>query len=503
MLQIIKGNNQLNTYNNSLQRVIVIKTVKQLSKVYSCMKIQNVKKLFQNLDISYVEVENILIDGINKKQLHLQINHIEGCYRFGQTNVNLHSIETQLYNIATEFDRVRNVMNEATIALESKQRAQERTAFLSCIREISQNNYSAIQERKQVIERRKEGLERLQLERLRQEDEIKKKEEADRIALENARLKIEEDRRHAEKLAKLVERREITRFLVAMEALGKTLDPASLVDLNEKGRRELLVQAQIEAQQAKEEEAKRLADQARYLDYVTRAMRIESVENVKRLRAETVARDTAEHEERSRALNDKGREEHSRMLADKARLMKTTAFCSVYEQLIIGAQQQAYQQQCIEARRKAIEDYAGKNIVIARREKRDYDDRLEEEAEAERERRERDILEAQQFEILLLRRQQEEELRREREIEEERVREQARAEAMRASRAEVQDANVQRKVSDDGPWMKQGKQRSTEVSRDEEPDRSRRNGPPSAAPFDSKSRSAPSAASESSSWRLV
>lgn len=478
MLQLIKDNVHLCIYSVPLQKIMILQVMKQLSKVYTVMKQANVLSLFKELDFSEVEIEKVLLDGIVRKHIHLNIDHVQGCYRFGQAVTIAPLVETQLYTVASGLNNVNNVIQKSA-QVDNSIASINRTVFLSMIKENSLNNFGIIQERKMMIERRKEGLERLQQERIRQEDEAKKREEGDRVLLEQERLKEEEDRRLQEKLVKLQERRAITKFVVAMEALGKYPDAVVLSTLDEKGRREMLLQAQIDAQHAKEEEAKRLSDQAKNLDYISRALRLEAADKIRRLREIELESDRKENEKRLREINEKGKEEHVRLLVDKVRLSKTVNFISSFEASVIESQRVVFQQKVDDLKKKAFDEHMRKNVSRARRLKRDEDERLEEEAEIEREAREQ----AEEIEQLRRTRAEEEQRQRDHELEEARKVEQARAEQQKQRDVREASSSYGRPppAEEESGWRRQGpsgKQRGPEVSEEETSSWSRRGAAP-------------------------
>ena len=81
----------------------------------------------------------------------------------------------------------------------------------------------------------------------------KEQEESRRREEENARLRKEEEMRNQAKMSKIRDQLQVSKTKKVMEALGKSVDESTLVELDEKARKDLINQAQQEVQRAKEE----------------------------------------------------------------------------------------------------------------------------------------------------------------------------------------------------------------------------------------------------------
>lgn len=378
ILTVIKNHPSLSVYSLSVQRVAVLRLVQQLARVYSAVKMDFVKKLLSGLDLSSCEVEKVIIDGIAHKQLLLRMDHASGCLRFGSTVAVGPSLENQLTKLRSQLMRV-------SVALEGGQgeavdaaATAERKQFFGVVAADSEDMHANILERKMVIERRKEGLERLQQERQKEDLKRKEAEEARRQGEEAERLRKEEKERREVKIKQIRDQMDLEKTKKAMAALGKLVDDTKLEELDESSRRQLLADAQAEANRAKEEEVKRLADQAKRLDHITRACRLESVELVRKKYEDQVAVDKRKFDELLQAKQSDDREQHARSLIEKKVMSRMQNFRSTFEQDLLAQQRAAHDKKVEKLRADAVREYKLRKIAKARRSKIEYEERLEE-----------------------------------------------------------------------------------------------------------------------------
>jgi translation initiation factor 3 subunit A len=434
----------LSGYVAALKRVTVVRAIQQLSKVYSVVKLDFVQKLIGGLGMPFADVEKLLVAAVQRKQVLLRIDHKTGCMRFDSSLSPASVVDSHLSQLGSSLHKFLKATQasadqarpDAAIA-ESESAVNDRRNFLDLVTRQLRDGESfyasrlSSMERKMLIERRKEERERLQQDRLRDEDARRRAEELKRIQEEERRLQLEEETRKQLKLAKLQTQMNITKTKNAMLALGKTMDDSVLAEMSDADLQKMLLDAQLEAQRAKEDESKRLADQAKRLDYITRAIRIESSQLVRDRYDQTVAEDLASYEQRVA----KAREDHLELYRigkqEKQRLfMRMKDHVKTFEDSLLGNQRVQYEKQAAALRKKAIKELTERRIANARFRKREDDDAREMEEEARREKAEKE-------EADRLLKEEHEQLRRAREkqLEEELVRERLQEEARKAKPA--------------------------------------------------------------------
>jgi hypothetical protein len=502
LLTFVKNHSILSQYSTLLQKVVILKCVSQLSTVFSTYKISSLYKLMNSLEMSSVEIEKILVESSGKgKIFQLAIDHSTDCYHFGSQVDHSTIIENQLVKLGTEFQKVvEKIEQSSTAAVAAAATPATATAtaitghceeYLNLIKKSyqdeAQQSLSWIIERKMIIERRKEGLERLQKDKIEKEEKRKLEEEAQRKLEEVRRLKVEEDERNREKIKKLQELKTIQRLVKTLESLGKIVTEEQLKEMTEKERRELLVKAQEEAKKGKDDEVKRLAEQWKTLDYKTRVIRIESRDRHRDHYEQQLEADQLIYQQKVKTFLDDQKEKYIIALETRNRLSRTRVYRTVYEQETITQQQKLYDEKVIAMKAKALSDHRKRKIARARQLKSQEDEKIQMEIELAQDKALEEERLAAQVEELRKKREQEI-LARE---EEERLREKAAAAAAPPAVAvparmnagpptrgpdHVEEREVER--DEPGPWKRTGPPAS--AARQEEP---RRAEPPAREPW--------------------
>ncbi|CAM9470963.1 unnamed protein product, partial [Ectocarpus fasciculatus] len=433
-------------YGDQLKRVIVIRGVQQLSKVYSTVKIDFLKKLLADLNMPFFEIERLLVGAITRKQVQLRIDHSAGCLKFGSEVSAGAAIDDHLTQLGNNLKQFMTESVPAAQESEARKLESRREYLQNVASAVRDGAYSAsglsLADRKMLIERRKEERERLQQDRLRDEDMRRQNEEQKRLEEEQRRLQAEEEARNQAKLAKLQFQLNVTKTKNALAALGKVVEESVLLELDDASLQKMLLETQLESQRAKEEETKKVAEAAKKLDYSVRAVRIECAPLVKAKVAEILENDRALYDERMAAARAAHRENYDFALATKARLYsRMQAFSKSFEDSLLGNQKQVYEKQAAVLRKRAIAELRDRRVADARDRKRAEDARIaaeEEEAREKAQKEESDRLLAEQHEQLRRTRDAELEAEQERErlAEEERVESEKKREAAEVAPAE-------------------------------------------------------------------
>lgn len=424
ILKTIADNQTLAVYIASIKRVAVVRAMQQLSKVYSSVRVDFVQRLISGLEMPFFEVEKLIVAAVQRKQLQMRIDHNAGCIRFDAALSPGSAVDSHLNLLGSNLKKFLTLVNaNASSAtpqfsnVESKVQADDREEYLAYVASKLRDGLGAFGasklsplDRKMLIERRKEERERLQQDRLRDEDARRRAEEAKRIAEEEQRLLHEEETRKQAKLAKLQSQMAIAKTKSAMQALGKTVDDAVLAEMKDVDLQKMLLEAQLEAQRAKEDENRKLADQTKRLDYMTRAIRIESAQLVKDRYKQTVDEDLEIYNERVTKIRSDSLQNHQLGVQEKARLfLRMHAHVAGFETVLLGNQRAQFEKQIAQMRKKAVNELRDRRIANARFRKREDDEAREMEEEARRE-----VAEKEENDRLM--KEEHERLRREREI---------------------------------------------------------------------------------------
>ncbi len=426
MINAIKNDNSLRIYAAPLQKVAVLRVIQQLSRVFTSIKIDFLQKLVLPLsDISYNSVEKIMIDGVSRKQIQLKIDHSSSCIRFGTHAVSVATFESQATSLGSSLSKVMSTINSVLNNNNDVANKQSRQEYFQLILANEAKEYDDLMERQNIIEIRKENIEQIHANKYA-EEELKKIQQLNlQKEQEKIRLAQEEQQRNLEKSRKLKEKQDVIRLIGLLAQYGVVKDEQTLLEMDIASRNNLLSEAKAEASKAKEDEVRRISEQAKRLDYITRALRIEGGEVVKTRYAEQYNSDKIRFEESLKDLGVTDKENHAKDLMEKARYQPMQAFRAKFEESILAKQRAIYEEKLIQLRNNAIRDHRDNKIAQARKL---YEEDLElrrEEEEKELERaaqEERERTEREQFEVLRRKREEDEALEREEENRRERER---------------------------------------------------------------------------------
>uniref|UniRef100_A0A7S3HP73 PCI domain-containing protein n=1 Tax=Spumella elongata TaxID=89044 RepID=A0A7S3HP73_9STRA len=435
---VVKAHPTLNVYAAPLQRVAVVKLMQQLGRVYSTVKLDFVYKLLAGLgDLKPTAIERILIEGVAAKQLQLRVHHSTGAIHFGSSaSTTSFAMDTQVSQLGAQLNKVSQsislLLGQKTL---EAQKAAARKEFMRKVADASEEEYLGSLDRKAQIERRKEEMERVQAERQKEEQRRKDEEAANRKEEEARRLVEEENERNAEKRRKAQEKMEILRMQKELEKYSVFVDETALTEMGPAGRRAMLTNAQDEAQKAKEEEGRKVTEQARRQDHITRALRIEAAGHVEKLRVRYAGEDEADYQEYCKNFFVGIKTKHETDLVEKARLSRMQGVRDGFEAKILASQKAAHEKLIAKEKAKALKHRTEQIIAKARRLYYEAQERAEMEEEKERERlakEERARIELEEYERLRISRERAEAAEKERE------------ERVARERAEAEEARLQK-----------------------------------------------------------
>lgn len=389
-LAVVKATPTLSIYAIPLQKVAVVKLLQQLGRVYSTIKLQFLYKLLSNLsDMTPTIIERILIEGVAAKQLQLKVNHITSSIHFyGQTLASITALDSQAAIFGSQ---VNKISFDIKLKLDVNEKILStmllnRTQFLSTVAGSTEIEYSGSLDRKAQIERRKEEQERQKEDRLREEMIRLEQEEQKRLLEEKQRLENEEKQRILEKQRKDREKLEIARVKNQLEKLGVSTDESVIAELDNSARRSLILEAQNEAMKAKEEENRKLVEQAKRLDHVTRALRMEAKASISDRYLKQIEEDKLLHEQQLGEFDNINRTQHTEDLLEKHSLSRLQPYRSNFEKDIIAVQKAEYECIMLELKEQSKRNMLENIIAKARRL---YDEELERQEALEELERER------------------------------------------------------------------------------------------------------------------
>jgi translation initiation factor 3 subunit A len=419
-LVMIRNHSLLSHYSESLEKIAIIRVLHQLSRVYNTVKLDFLYRLFSDLkSFSFVQIERLLLEAVINKQLNLSISHAQGIVTFKTVTTSSQAIDTQASKLGNALNKVSRMIllsNDVTNA----KKIENRRMYISKIAENEENDFIGYTDRKVLIERRKEELERIQQEKAKEEKRLREIEENKRLAQEKERQEEEERRRNIEKYRKLQEKKEIAKIQGELEKYNVKMEESALAELDWDARVQLVVDAQNEALKTKEEENRKLQDQAKRLDYSVRALRLECAEIIRKKHENQSIIDNELLNTKTEEIQKSFNEKRSKDLEEKVRLSKTEVFRQTFESNLLQKQREDYDRQITVLKKRLIQEKRDAKIQKARRAAYEEQARIEEENKKEEERLENERLEQERYERLRKQREEEEEADRQREKEAER-----------------------------------------------------------------------------------
>jgi translation initiation factor 3 subunit A len=141
-------------YIPQLERLVVLRTLQQLSSVYSNVTLSQLRKLFGGLSISQYEIEALVLRVSRQRLLAVRIDHREGCMRFGSDLLEVSSVRRSLTELAT---RLKSVIDDRLPSSSSKLASTEeqRSFLFKLARESAREDPQLASKRQEEIERRK------------------------------------------------------------------------------------------------------------------------------------------------------------------------------------------------------------------------------------------------------------------------------------------------------------------------------------------------------------
>jgi len=400
----------LGRYVKPLTRVLLLKLIVNLSSAYHTVSMDHLKRLTSGLDMSFEQVEKSIVLLTQTKTLSVRIDHRAGCLRFGDAELESEVMRSQLTVLSKQLESVNRILSPSD---RSNRLLEKRKRVFDEVRSNAAAEHSAIIDRKNLIEKRKEEAERLAQEKAKEEMRIKAAEDAARRAEEEKRIAREQRLREQEKLRKIqqeLENEEKKRFLAAM---GKKAEDISEEQISKIDTEDLQKEHQEKINKKREEAERRTREVAKKLDYLVRAIRIEELPLLQQKYEEKNRKDRERYEQETKEKVEQAKKQWEDDVKVKAMLEEHNVFAyfGAFEEQVMAGRKVKHEVLCKEADEQALIDAEKGKLARARKRKEDEAKRIaDEEARKKREEEERRLEEEKRVR---------EELRREKEAKEE------------------------------------------------------------------------------------
>ncbi len=262
----------LSPYIPFIQQVALSRTIRQLSEVYSTMRVSSLSELAP-FGWTFGQSEALILDAVRNGFLQARFDHRNGTVHFGGNQIGADNVKAQISSAAKKLSKVLtaiNVKHSGIAANTAAEKQARRNAAIKRALETSQDENRRALARKQVIESRKEEQERILLQKEMEEEAEKQKAEAKAREDEERRKAAERVRREEERILKEMAEEEQARVKAELAARGKKIEDSEHLDVAAL-KAEMLREEDKSAQDMK----RRLNKLAKQMDHLERAKREE------------------------------------------------------------------------------------------------------------------------------------------------------------------------------------------------------------------------------------
>ena len=265
----------LAAYVPFIQQVALSRTIRQLSEVYSTMRVSSLSELAP-FGWSFDESEALILDAVRHGFLQARFDHRNGTVHFGGaagSATTPDGIKSQVASAAKKLSKALVAINAKHPAIGAgvvANNAARRSAALKKAMETADEENLRALARKQVIERRKEEHERIVLQKEMEEEAKRQEAEAKARAEEERRKAAERVRREEERILKEMQEEEQNRVKAELAARGRVVEDSENLDVAA-----LKAEMLREENKSEQEMRRRLSKLAKQMDHLERAKREE------------------------------------------------------------------------------------------------------------------------------------------------------------------------------------------------------------------------------------
>jgi len=318
----------LRRYVNPLTSVLLTKLLLNLSAAYHTVSMDHLRKLTDGLDIAFDQVEKAIVLFTQTKTLSVRIDHRAGCLRFGDAQLESDLMRSQLTTLANALD---SLVTSTIQPPDASENQKKRAALFADIRTNLASQHNMVLERKELIEKRKEEVERLAQEKIRDEARIKAERDKAAKVEEEKRLQREQKLREKEKLRKIQKEMEDMEKKKYLQAMGRSVDNLTEEEMANIDTAALAKEHAAKANKKKETAERKTKEAAKRLDYLVRAVRIEELPQIQKRYQEKSNEDKRRYEVDTVEKAKLAKEQWEADVKEKAELTKHDVFSCMDE----------------------------------------------------------------------------------------------------------------------------------------------------------------------------
>ena len=200
ILETIKAHPQLAQYDVPLRRLVALRMLQQMERVYLTIKIENAVSSISLLE--WPEIERLIIWAVKRELLTLRIDYKAGQINQRASTANA-SASSEVRDSLSRFANSLEAVAERLHAVDIERRKVEvRSRLYGSIASGVEEEHQKVLSRRLIIERRKEEQERVMMEEDKERQRLKTIKQREEEAEEKARLQADALRREADREAK-------------------------------------------------------------------------------------------------------------------------------------------------------------------------------------------------------------------------------------------------------------------------------------------------------------
>lgn len=348
-------------YVKPLTNVLLQKLLFNLSAAYHTVSLKHLRTLTDELGLTFEDVEKaIVLSTQYNKSFSVRIDHREKCLRFGGSDLESEEMRGQLITLSRQLLQVSKHIDSTTdVSPEDKKsrlaESEKSKQLYDFIRENIVSEHKGVLDRKNEIEKRKEEVERLAQEKIREEMRLKAEKEAANKAEEQRRLAREQKLREKEKIQKVQKEMEQLEKKKYLTAMGKNTEDMNEKELEAVDTAKLMKEHAAAAMKKKEAAERKLREAAKKLDYTVRAIRIEELPLIKKQYEEKVSSDKERYEKDIVEKRAKAKAQWEKDEQEKKRLEEFSIFNygAEFEKISMSRRKKIHKGLCEEADKEA------------------------------------------------------------------------------------------------------------------------------------------------------
>lgn len=466
--------NPLMQYIEALHDVTLVRLVRQVSQVYQTIEFARILELAKFA--TTFKLERTLVDCVRHNDMQITIDHKEKMVMFGtdlsESQREDHHDGPTLQSMPSEQVRqqlvnMSIVLHRAIAAINPNRQKSERETIraqmVALYHENKVREHQSILIRQQLIEDRKEHIERLNTEREQEEERRQEELQRQQKMAEMKRLEQEaeerEKKRHENELKQIKNRTMIEKI----QQISQTTHGQKILKLiEEKGTSadpdEIAKEEQNALLRERKELQSRLKSQEKKVDYFERAKRLEEVPLIKDYLKEMVVKEEVFWQKQEQTRIENAIAERKNAVAQQERLKRINADRDAYMNQLKAERKNLYLEK-LKNFNEALEEERKKRLVQRIEERRKL---RREKWLAEREAEKKRKLEEQEKEREELRRLEQERRTKERDIELEKLR-------IQGEKQRAREAEIEKKIEEEKERNKLNPRQADKSSRDNEP----------------------------------